>query len=71
MVFNGLIVYLYGLLEGKRYDVFMLGVSGLLLQFERIIKFDGELYVVYGDLVYGILRYIIVLFRGVYLILFQ
>lgn len=39
---NGLIAHLYGPLEGKRHDAFMLGVSGLLPQLERITKPDGE-----------------------------
>lgn len=68
MVFNGIIVYFFGLIEGCCYDVFMLGESNLLLLFERMVKFNGDLYVVYGDFVYGIIRYIIFFFRGVYLI---
>lgn len=61
---NGLIAHLYGPLEGKRHDAFMLGVSGLLPQLERITKPDGEPYVVYGDPAYGISRHIIAPFRG-------
>ena len=64
---NGLIAHLYGPLEGKRHDAFMLGVSGLLPQLERITKPDGEPYVVYGDPAYGISRHIIAPFRGAHL----
>lgn len=64
---NGLIAHLYGPLEGKRDDAFMLGVSGLLPQLERITKPDGEPYVVYGDPAYGISRHIKAPFRGAHL----
>ena len=56
---NGLIAHLYGPLEEKRHDAFLLGVTGLLPQLERITKPDSETYVVYGDPAYGISRHII------------
>lgn len=65
-----MICYLFGLVEGRRYDVFMLVESGLLLKLERRLnKLNGEFYVIYGDFVYLVRWYILVLFRGVRLIL--
>ncbi|CAB3981116.1 Hypothetical predicted protein [Paramuricea clavata] len=61
---NGLIVNLFGPIEGRRHDAFMLGVSGLLPQLERITKPNGEPYVIYGDPAYGISTHVIPPFRG-------
>lgn len=61
---NGLIAHLFGPIEGRRHDAFILGVSGLLPQLERINKPDGEPYVVYGDPAYGVSRHIISPFRS-------
>ena len=62
-----MIADLFGPIEGRRHDAFMLGVSGLLPLLERIIKPNGEPYVVYGDPAYGISRHIISPFKGAHL----
>lgn len=61
---NGVIAHLFGPIEGKRHDAFMLGASGILPQLETITKPNGEPYVVYGDPAYGISRNVIAPFRG-------
>jgi len=61
---NGLIAHLHGPIEGRRHDAFMLGVSDLLPQLERITKPNGDPYVVYGDPAYGISQHIISPFGG-------
>ena len=58
---NGIIAHLFGPIEGRRHDAFMLGESNLLPLLAR------DPYVVYGDPAYGITRHIISLFRGAHL----
>ena len=58
---------MFGPIEGRRRDAFMLGVSGLLLLLEMITKPDGEPYVVYGDPGYGTSPHIISPFKGAHL----
>ncbi|KAK3733408.1 hypothetical protein QZH41_012167, partial [Actinostola sp. cb2023] len=53
---NGLIAHLFGPIEGRRHDAFMLGVSGLTARLQRFVKQNGEPYVIYGDPAYGITR---------------
>ena len=54
--------------SGHPHDAFMLGESNLLLLLARIVKPNGDQYVVYGDPAYGITRHIISPFRGAHLI---
>ena len=61
---NGIIAHLFGPIEGRRHDAFMLGESNLLQLLERLIKPNGDPYVVYGDPAYGITKHIISPFRG-------
>ena len=61
---NGIIAHLFGPIEGRRHDTFMLGESNLLPLLERIVQPSGDAYVVYGDPAYGITRHIISPFRG-------
>lgn len=61
---NGLIANLFGPIEGKRHDSFMLGESGLQEQLRNIRKPNGEPYVLYGDPAYGVTNNIIAPFRG-------
>ncbi|XP_031554794.1 uncharacterized protein LOC116291725 [Actinia tenebrosa] len=61
---NGLIAHMYGPIEGRRHDAFMLGESGLLNKLQRFQKPSGEPYVIYGDPAYGITQNIISPFRG-------
>ena len=61
---NGLVANLFGPIEGKRHDSFMLGESGLQEQLRNIRKPNGEPYVLYGDPAYGVTNNIIAPFRG-------
>lgn len=62
-----MIANLFGPIEGRRHDAFMLGVSGLLPQLERITKPNGEPYVLYGDPAYGMSAHVISPFKGAHL----
>ena len=64
---NGLIAHLFGPIEGRRHDAFMLGESGLTNKLERFQKPNGEPYVIYGDPAYGVTRNILAPFRGAHL----
>ena len=55
---------MFGPIEGKRHDAFMLGVSGLSNKLNRLQKPNGEPYVIYGDPAYGLTRNILALYRG-------
>ena len=59
---NGLIAKLFGPIEGKQHNSFMLGESSLE-ELRHIRKPNGEPYVLYGDPAYGVTN-IIALFRG-------
>ena len=59
---NGIIAHLFGPVEGRRHDE-----SNLLPLLERMVKPNGDPYVVYGDPAYGITRHIISPFRGAHL----
>ena len=62
---NGLICHLFGLLEGRRHDAFMLHESGLLQELARKMnKANGDPYVIYGDPAYPVRRHILAPFRG-------
>jgi len=65
MAANGIIAHLFGPIEGCCHDAFMLGESSLLPLLEKMLKPDGDPYVVYEDPAYGITRHIISPFRGV------
>ena len=54
---------MFGPIEGRRHDAFMLGVSGLPDQLRRFQTPTGEPYVVYGDPAYGLAHNIIGPFR--------
>ena len=55
---------MFGPIEGKRHDAFMLGVSGLTEKLRRFQKANGEPYVIYGDPAYGLTRNILASYRG-------
>ena len=61
---NGLISHLYGPVEGRRHDAFMLNTSGLLPLLQQLVKPDGEPYVLYGDPAYGHTQNILAPFKG-------
>ena len=51
---NGLIAHMFGPVEGRRHDAFILAESGLLGKLCQFTKSNGEPYVIYGDPAYGI-----------------
>ena len=55
---------MYGPVEGRRHDAFMLAMSGVCEKLEQLHDMRGEGYVVYGDPAYGITRCILAPFRG-------
>ena len=55
---------MFGPIEGRRHDAFMLLVSGLPLKLRSINRPNGEPYVLYGDPAYGLSRNILSPFRG-------
>ncbi|KAK3715350.1 hypothetical protein QZH41_010172 [Actinostola sp. cb2023] len=61
---NGIVAHMYGPIEGRRHDAFMLGVSGLSDKLQRFVKPNGEPYVIYGDPAYGLTGNILAPFRG-------
>ena len=61
---NGLIANMYGPVEGRWHDAFILGMSGLLDQLRNFNLPNGEPYVIYGDPVYGLSQNILAPFRG-------
>ena len=61
---NGLIAHLFGPIEGKRHDAFMLAESGLAQKLTQYNQPNGQPYVIYGDPAYGISRNILSPFRG-------
>lgn len=60
---NGLIAHMFGSIEARQHDAFMLGASGLTDKLSRFQTPTGEPYVVYGDPAYGLARNIIGPFR--------
>ena len=56
---NGLIAHLFGSIEGKRHDAFMLAENGLASKLMRFNQANGQPYIVYGDPAYGISRNIL------------
>ena len=56
---------MFGPIEGKRHDAFMLGVSGLAEKLRRFQRPNGKPYIICGDPAYGLTRNILAPFRGV------
>lgn len=62
---NGMVCHLFGPLEGRRHDAFMLRESRLLEELEQTMnKANGDPYVIYGDPAYPVRRHILAPFRG-------
>ena len=55
---------MYGPIEGRRHDAFMLAVSGVCEKLQQLEDVNGDVYVVYGDPAYGLNRNILAPFRG-------
>ena len=61
---NGLIVHMFGPVEGRRHDAFMLSVSGLPNKLRAINQPNGQPYVLYGAPAYGLSQNIVSPYRG-------
>ena len=61
---NGLIANMFGPIEGRRHEAFMLSVSGLEDQLKQFNQPNGDPFVLYGDPAYGLSQNIIAPFRG-------
>ena len=61
---NGLIVHLFGPIEGRRHDAYVLSQSGLLNKLRPHTNTNGDPYVVYADPAYGISHNVISPYRG-------
>jgi hypothetical protein len=62
---DGLIVDMYGPIEGRRHDVFLLNESGLRGRLQEVAKgADGCSYYIYGDPAYGVEQHIISPYKG-------
>ena len=55
---------MFGPVEGRWHDAFMLGMSDLLGKLRKFNLPNGESYVIYGDPAYGLSRNILSPFRG-------
>ena len=64
---NGLVAHMFGPMEGRRHDAFMLSVSGLPNKLRPLSQPNGQPYVLYGDPAYGLSRNILSPFRGAHL----
>lgn len=58
---------MFGPIEGRRHDAFMLSVSGLPNKLRPFNQRNGQPYVLYGDPAYGLSRNILSPFRGLHL----
>lgn len=62
---NGLIGHLYGLIEGRHHDGYLLHESGLLEQLLLLPRKDTKPFCLYGDPAYPLSEHIVCPFRGV------
>lgn len=58
---------MYGPVEGRRHDAFILGASGLSDKLRQFNQLNGQPYVIYGDPAYGVSRNILSPYRGAHL----
>ena len=58
---------MFGPVEGKRHDGFMLSVSGLPNKLRLLEQPNGQPYVLYGDPAYGVSRNVLSPFQGVHM----
>ena len=64
---NGLIAHLFGPIEGRRHDAFMLSISGLPNKLIPFSQPNNSPYVLYRDPAYGVSTHILSPFRGLHL----
>ena len=62
-----MIAHMFGPIEGRQHDAFMLGVSGLSAKLQRFVRPNGKSYIIYGDPAYGIIQNITAPFHQAHL----
>ena len=55
---------MFGPIEGRRHDAFMLGASGLTHKLRRFQQANGQPYVIYGNPAYGASRNVLAPYHG-------
>ena len=55
---------MYGPVEGKHHDAYMLNMSGLLPLLQQFIQPNGQPYIIYRDPAYRLTPNILALFKG-------
>ena len=55
---------MYGPVEGRRHDAYMLNISGILPLLQQFVQPSGQPYVIYGDPAYGLNENILAPFKG-------
>jgi DDE superfamily endonuclease len=61
---DGLILHLFGPMEGCRHDMFMYNTSGIDQVLQNSLLISGRQYYLYGDVAYKLLTYLQTGFRG-------
>jgi len=61
---DGLIACLFGPINGRRHDSFMLRVSHILEQLDQLMPIDGVMYALYGDPAYPQFPYLMTPYRN-------
>ena len=61
---NGLIAHIFGPVQGRQHDAFILSESGLLNELCQFTRPNGEPYIVYGDPAYGVTANILSPYRS-------
>ena len=55
---------MFGPIEGRRHDAYMLSESGIQNKLQRLTQPNGQPYLLYGDPAYGVSQNVISAFRG-------
>ena len=61
---NGLIAHLFGPVEGRHHDAYMLSVSGLISKLQAHTQSNSQPYILYGDPAYGVSSRVLSPFRA-------
>jgi DDE superfamily endonuclease len=61
---DGLVLHLFGPMEGRRYDMFLYNASGIDQVLQTTLSISGRQYYIYGDVAYTLRPYLQVGFKG-------